>query len=155
MSFPLESIQVAAPCKTTWESMQGDDRVRFCALCKLNVFNLSGMSRAEAETLVRGAEGRLCIRMYRRADGTVLTTDCPVGLAARVKRKARLVVAGLAAMLLGGIGATVALKGARNTPFGAVARWLGIEPEPEPKNIVVGEWCPPTPPAPAPTQGKN
>ena len=31
-------------------------------------------------------EGRLCVRFYTRADGTVLTQDCPVGLrAVRVK----------------------------------------------------------------------
>jgi hypothetical protein len=35
---------------------------------------------AEAERLVVEKEGRLCVRFHRRADGTVLTRDCPVGL---------------------------------------------------------------------------
>src|SRR5213078_2882686 len=31
-------------------------------------------------------EGRLCVRYYRRADGSILTKDCPIGLRA-LKRK--------------------------------------------------------------------
>src|SRR5262249_4552219 len=50
--------------------------------------NLSGMSRRQAEDLLAGQEGRLCVHLYRRADGTVLTTDCPVGLAAVRRRMA-------------------------------------------------------------------
>jgi hypothetical protein len=30
----------------------------------------------------------LCVRLYRRADGTVLTRDCPVGLRQRLRRLA-------------------------------------------------------------------
>jgi hypothetical protein len=44
------------------------------------------MTESEAEALLASASGRLCVQFYRRADGTVLTQDCPVGLAA-VKRK--------------------------------------------------------------------
>ncbi|MBC7804981.1 MAG: hypothetical protein H7145_02405, partial [Akkermansiaceae bacterium] len=36
--------------------------------------------------LIREKEGNLCIRYYQRVDGTVMTQDCPVGIAA-VKRK--------------------------------------------------------------------
>jgi hypothetical protein len=96
----LEGLKVASPCTVPWESMRGDDRVRHCGQCRLNVFNLSAMSRREAEALVRGAEGRLCVRFYRRADGTVLTRDCPVGLRA-VRRRLALLGSALAAMLLG------------------------------------------------------
>jgi hypothetical protein len=73
--------------------MVGDARVRFCGSCQLNVYNLSDMSRAEAETLVRQAEGEdgphLCVHFYRRADGTMITRDCPVGLLARAARGVR------------------------------------------------------------------
>jgi hypothetical protein len=78
--------------------MQGDDTVRFCTHCKLNVYNLSGMSRGQAEELVRSREGRLCARFYRRDDGTVLTRDCPIGLRA-VRRQAVRLMAGIAAMV--------------------------------------------------------
>lgn len=73
--------------------MTGDERKRFCSLCKLNVYNISAMTLPEAEKLITEAEGRVCVRMFRRADGTVITQDCPVGLAERVKRRVRRTVA--------------------------------------------------------------
>jgi hypothetical protein len=79
--------------------MIGDDRVRFCDHCQLNVFNIAQLTRTEAETLIAKSEGRLCARLYRRADGTILTKDCPVGLAALRKRVSRKVAASFAAMI--------------------------------------------------------
>ncbi len=86
---PLNNIRIASPCSADWNEMYGNERKRFCGDCKLNVYNLSGMSRTEAEDLLRAGEGRLCVRFYRRADGTILTDDCPVGWA-KVKHRARL-----------------------------------------------------------------
>ena len=77
----LDGIQIAKPCPANWDEMKGDDVVRHCSLCRLNVYNVSEMSREDALQLIHEAEGRLCIRMYRREDGTVLTKDCPKGLA--------------------------------------------------------------------------
>jgi hypothetical protein len=87
---PLSSVKVASPCSADWERMLGNERQRFCGQCQLNVYNLSGMSRREAEDLITRAEGRLCVRFYRRADGTILTKDCPVGLRAIKRRLSRL-----------------------------------------------------------------
>jgi hypothetical protein len=79
--------------------MVGDERVRFCAQCELNVYNLSGMTRREAEALVAGTEGRLCVRFYRRSDGTILTRNCPIGLRAIRRRVSRVAGAALTAAL--------------------------------------------------------
>jgi hypothetical protein len=79
--------------------MMGDERVRFCRQCSLNVYNLSSMSRGEAERLISNAEGRLCIRYYKRSDGTVLTRNCPVGLRAIRRRLSRAASATLSAVL--------------------------------------------------------
>jgi hypothetical protein len=87
--FNLDELQVANPCPANWADMVGSDRVRFCASCQKNVFNLSGMGREEATELVRGAEGRLCVRFFRRTDGTILTEDCPVGMRLALKRAKR------------------------------------------------------------------
>ena len=95
----LDRVTVAAPCNVGWENMVGDERVRFCGQCSLNVYNLSGMTKSEAERLVAQAEGRLCVRFYRRADGTILTKDCPVGLRAVRKRAARVATASASAVL--------------------------------------------------------
>ena len=54
----------------------------FCGQCNLNVYNLSGMTKDAAESLIAGNEGRLCVRFYRRTDGSIITRDCPVGLRA-------------------------------------------------------------------------
>jgi len=76
----LDNIRIATPCNADWDEMAGDERVRFCGRCDKNVYNLSSMTRAEAEALVAEKEGRLCVRLYQRADGTVLSADCPVGV---------------------------------------------------------------------------
>jgi hypothetical protein len=85
---PLKNIRIASPCSADWDQMYGDDRKRFCGDCKLNVYNLSGMTREEAEALIINAEGRLCVRFYKRRDGSVITQDCPVGWA-RIKQRTK------------------------------------------------------------------
>ena len=67
---PLDNIKIASPCSANWSQMYGNDRMRFCGDCKLNVYNLSGMTRNEAENLIMNAEGRLCVRFSAsRRDG--------------------------------------------------------------------------------------
>ena len=95
---PLNNIRIASPCSADWNEMYGDDRKRFCGDCKLHVYNLSGMTRDEAEALVMNAEGRLCVRFYRRADGSVLTENCPVGWA-KVKQRTRIFAAAAFSMV--------------------------------------------------------
>lgn len=87
-SNPLKHVQIAAPCQASWDEMYafGGERVRHCSQCQRNVYNLSAMPREEAETLLLKTEGRLCVRFYRRADGTILTQNCPVGLRAIKQR---------------------------------------------------------------------
>jgi hypothetical protein len=87
---PLDHVRVAAPCPADWDGMIGTDRVRFCGQCSLNVYNLSAMSKSEAESFISGREGgRVCVRFYRRSDGSILTRNCPVGLRAIRRRLSR------------------------------------------------------------------
>jgi hypothetical protein len=108
---PLGHLTVAAPCSADWDEMIGNDWARFCGQCRLNVYNLSGMTKREAETLIAGAEGRLCVRFYRRSDGTILTANCPVGLVALRRRLSRVASAALSAVLsfFAGLGLYTAL----------------------------------------------
>ncbi len=96
---PLNNLKVASPCPANWDQMYGDNRKRFCGDCKLNVYNLSGMTKDEAEGLIRNAEGRLCVRFYKRADGSVITQDCPVGWA-KVKQRARVVTTAVFSLIM-------------------------------------------------------
>jgi hypothetical protein len=109
----LGRVRVASPCNASWDDMHGDDRVRLCLHCDKHVHDLSAMTLTEAEDFVeRAAEeaGFVCVRFYRRADGTILTADCPTGKARKLRR---LKVIGAAA------GALAAVAGMRASPDGA------------------------------------
>jgi len=43
----------------------------------------------DAEALIKAKNGDMCARLYRRADGTVLTEDCPVGFSMKVAHVGR------------------------------------------------------------------
>jgi hypothetical protein len=129
----LDLIQIASPCEADWDVMPGDDRSRFCGDCQRHVYNLSAMSRPEAEKLVFEREGRLCVRFYRRHDGTVLTADCPVGLRGVRRRIAR--------SLAAACGLFMAILG--STALGSFAsRWV---PRPAgPPSQAFSEWLTPS-----------
>jgi hypothetical protein len=108
----LENIRIASPCKANWNEMTGDERVRHCGKCDKQVFDLSEMTRVEAEALIVEKAGNLCARYYQRPDGTILLADCTVGIAN--KRKLRVIAAGAAALLAGG--GAAAYKATRSVP---------------------------------------
>jgi len=87
--------------------MTGDDQSRFCGQCQKNVYNLSNMTRVEAEELIRSKEGHLCVRYYMRPDGKVMTADCPKS----VKRKVAVRVALTSLLALFGVGGCVPIMG--------------------------------------------
>jgi hypothetical protein len=97
---PLAGVRVATPCKADWNQMMGDERVRFCGACSLNVYNLSAMTRSEAETLIARSEGRLCVKFYRRWDGSIITRNCPIGLSA-IRRRVSYVAKAVCSMMFG------------------------------------------------------
>jgi hypothetical protein len=144
----LELLQIASPCHVSWEDMTADgpqcaDRRRFCRHCQLHVYNVSDMSRAEAEAFISQAEGRTCIRLVRREDGTVLTRDCPVGMRAVRQRLVR-AVAALAGILLALISGTVFVGRLKNLnipgltrPADAYSEW--IEPG-STQPVMMGAW---------------
>jgi hypothetical protein len=98
-NISLNQVMIATPCPMRWEELAGDDRKRFCAQCGLNVYNISAMTKTEAESFITNAEGRICAKIYRRADGTILTRDCPVGLRAVRKKVSRATAAAFSALV--------------------------------------------------------
>jgi len=152
MNISLSQLRIASPCTVSWDSMTGDDRSRFCGQCKLNVYNISVMTQSEAERLIAEKEGRVCVRMYQRADGTVLTRDCPIGLAAVRKRVAWTIskIAAGIVLLVGGLAWAVDYANpyreraalSQSQPFGALSRWLN-EPIPQRGQWLAGDICPP------------
>jgi hypothetical protein len=91
-------IKIASPCKRDWSKMSGDEKVRACGDCKMNVYNLSAMSEAEAQELVKQREGRVCVRFFMRPDGTAMTKDCPVGVS-RARRTYAVALGAVAALI--------------------------------------------------------
>jgi hypothetical protein len=87
----LDTLRIASPCNEPWEGMVGDERSRFCGKCQKDVHNISSMTRMDAEALLESVASSICVRMYQRLDGTILTADCPVGV--RKKRVKRLFLA--------------------------------------------------------------
>ena len=121
LTSPLDDLRVAAPCSADWDQMFSfeGERVRFCSQCNLNVYNLSDMSRQEAEDLITKAEGRLCVRFYQKADGSVLTQNCPVGLKAIKRRVAWVaqVVLGMVLSFVSGLGLYIFHLGRKPFPL--------------------------------------
>ena len=113
---PLNNIKIASPCAADWDKMYGNERQRHCSDCKLNVYNLSEMTQIEAENFLINAEGRFCLQVYRRQDGTVLTKDCPVGWRAIKNKVSRLATASLTLLIgfFGGILSLESLKSLRS-----------------------------------------
>jgi hypothetical protein len=149
----LKVLRVTEPCPADWNAMIGNDRVRYCGQCNLNVYNLSGMTSREADDLVTSTEGRLCVRYYQRPDGTVLTQDCPVGLAAlkrRLKRAGQVVFASILTIFAGAGFARTYLKSHPVEPerplMGAIPANINTPPPtPNPPVIQGGvRDCPPT-----------
>jgi len=88
----IDQIEISSPCTVSWDEMRaaggagGDERVRFCGQCRQNVYNVEAMSRVEARRLISAREGRVCVRILRRPDGTVVTADCWARLRAARRR---------------------------------------------------------------------
>lgn len=80
-------LKISSPCPKSWDDLVGNDRVRYCGQCRLNVYNLAEMPREEIEALVRSTEGRLCGRLYMRGDRKAAIRDCGGYRARQVLRR--------------------------------------------------------------------
>ncbi len=152
----LDAISVASPCSEKWDEMLGDDRVRFCLLCEKNVYNLSAMSRADAEALLTARAGsEMCVRYFKRTDGTIMTSDCPVGAKKKRRKKLALAIAGAGAMAAAA--ATAFGRQQCTTQGGVVMGEMGayVPPTPPtPEATVTPTAAPPLPPPPQEVVGR-
>ena len=153
----LDRVRIAAPCPMRWEDLEGDDVQRHCDRCDLNVTNLSAMTREQATDWVGAhvSTGRACIGFYRREDGTILTRDCPVGLAAlrqRALERGSRIAAVIGLFLTGGIlfgrGSDAQRSLAAVEPLKSLREWLRPTPPPPPpprRILRMGIYMPPRP----------
>ncbi|HEY4012216.1 MAG TPA: hypothetical protein VGM06_02670 [Polyangiaceae bacterium] len=132
----LDQVKIASPCTAKWEDMVGDDRIRFCAHCRKDVYDLSAMQRDEAEALLHEKSGGMCARLYRRVDGTVMTADCPTGLRRKRRRRAVAATVGGGVLAVAALGSSVVDRSVATSTrtMGAVAipiRQLPVPNEPQ------------------------
>src|ERR1700730_13005461 len=85
-------INITSPCETDWDSMIGNDRIRFCRHCQLSVHNLSQMTSKEVRRLVARSQGRLCVR-YSPLERSV-PAALPTPVLHRIGKRASILAAG-------------------------------------------------------------
>lgn len=146
----LDNIRIASPCTADWAQMTGDDRVRACGSCQKNVYNLSELTRDEAQALIREKNGDLCGRYFQRKDGTIILKDCEIGVARNRKRR---VIAAAGVALLSSAGALFATRDRlHEAPPQMIQGGLSAEPmievsleEPAQTQVLTPVELPPTP----------
>jgi hypothetical protein len=151
-------LKISSPCPKSWDDLVGDQRIRYCGQCKLNVYNFAEMDREEVERIVRKSEGRLCGTLYVRGDRTATLRDCPSARARTLVRRAVKVASFLLLAGFTGVCRTSERPDRSNLP-----RWIQqtlsvIDPErppavPRPPHRLMGDvvCAPAKPPAPPPT----
>src|SRR5262245_54367713 len=61
-NFDLDRMVVASPCPVAWDDMASDGCKRFCNQCNLNGYNISAMTRSEAESFIERTEREITTR---------------------------------------------------------------------------------------------
>lgn len=95
----LRSITVSSPCLADWDQMTGNDQIRFCEHCHLQVHNISELTYSRAARLVARSNGRLCVRYYRDSEGAPATKRPATRLHQIARRTARLAAGAFSATL--------------------------------------------------------
>lgn len=90
----LQHLNVTSACRAAWDGMTGNEQVRFCSHCHLNVHNLSEMTPKEVLRLVIRSRGRLCVRYRRSTDGVIETASLLPAKLYQIKRRATRIAAG-------------------------------------------------------------
>ncbi len=168
--FSLDQLQIAAPCPAQWDDMQGTETKRLCADCNLHVHNPTRISEVELDAFLTEVSAKLhagervCARLYRRADGTVLEQNCPRGVAALrqrtwagVRRVAAVVALAITGIFVGNraladakIQTQGGWMGARICrgllPFSWISTRLGRPAAAPVQVMVAGRLCAPSPP---------
>ena len=132
----LDSVAIGTPCQMDWglmDQQDEDQRVRFCQHCTKNVYNISAMKSDDAISLINQNEGELCLRYYKRSDGTIVTADCPPikrrSAAVGIRRWFQFSIASLLALLTASAGFAGAAPWIKTKVQPLVDHWFPVEVE--------------------------
>ena len=88
------NFRIAYKCPVAWEDMikvSEDDKVKHCKKCKLNVYNLLGLTSDEISQIVQENGGQICGQVnIRNEDNSVLFGNCDE-VPARIIRRGKIV----------------------------------------------------------------
>ena len=74
----LQRLQVASPCTSSWEAMDGDGSRRHCLQCDKPVYDFAQLTPREIAGVIQASQGKLCARLTRDDWGRLLTQEPPV-----------------------------------------------------------------------------
>jgi len=106
----LANLSISAPCSEDWNLMTGDDKKRLCSSCKIHVYNITALKSSEAEAFLSSEFGNeICVKYFKRSDGTIITENCPIGLRSlrRQGERLRKFLSSICGLLLSGISSVV------------------------------------------------
>ncbi len=81
-------LRIPSPCDAAWESMIGNDRVRFCDHCQLTVHNIDFASPKQIKRLIARSKGRLCVNYIE------LAPQKPPPMLYKIGRRTSMIAAG-------------------------------------------------------------
>src|ERR1700675_2336381 len=82
-------LRTGSPCPADWDRMVGNERVRYCPECKLDVYNFSSMTDEDVRQIVSGRQQRLCARVRQGPDGTVMPRSSSLRFSIVIRRISR------------------------------------------------------------------
>ncbi len=68
-------LEIVKPCEASWAEMKGTLSQRHCQSCDKSVHNFAAMTSKAIEKIVFESDGRMCARIVRRADGSLVTAE--------------------------------------------------------------------------------
>lgn len=110
----LRSLSIKTPCSASWEEMRGNEQVRFCQHCDLNVTDVSHLTTQAAISLVLRSGGSVCLRIHRDPAGEIATPSAPQRLHTITRRASRIAAGAFTAVM--GLSTTAYAQSASTAP---------------------------------------
>lgn len=126
----LQRLQVASPCSSSWEAMDGDGRRRRCLECDKAVYDFAQLTPREIAGVIEASQGELCARLTRDEWGRLVTLQPPVTADPLASRRASPLVTAVVTAALG-IGGTAWAPQATTAAITAPAAEQGAGNRPE------------------------
>ncbi len=123
----LQRLQVASPCSSSWEAMQGDGRRRRCLECDKPVYDFAQLTPREIAGVIEASQGDLCARLTRDDWGRLVTLQPPVMADPLASRRASPLVTAVVTAALGLSGTAWTTQAASVSP--AAEEGTGERPE--------------------------